>query len=510
MDKVLKNKKINHIILFLYLTFVFFTQIFIRVDNPIFIILLTVIFALLSYFLSKVVIYLLNIYRFKFEKLKTTKTSDFFIRFIFFLIIFIIGMFLLQLQWHIFTRELSITDTAYDLQDCIKGCETNIYNNWHPFLYNMIFVKFPLFLSHGNINFIYIFSLIIRSLIVSYITSDIYIKYNNKIFAILLLIFYTLTPLSIYATYCGLKDTPYGFMVLLFIYLIFKIRYEKIDDNIIYFIAGIALALATIFRHNSWFFTIPSIIVLYIIFKKEIKNFFKIFITFLLLIIIVNGPIISIFNVAPGDPTRSTVEEAMGMPLSVLSYIARVKPDALNDKEYQLMDKLSSHDFTIYQKYDERQGYDSIKPNEPVASRRVAVINEMDLNYIDFLSMFFDLMIREPRFTFKQIFNLTCGVYALRYRPSTEGDPTSIIAKAYWLAGSLEIPISLFIIISTILAFNNVSSFKNYQVLLVIPILIYTFGTMCLLSANGIHRYFISTQMVMPIYYLFNSKLNER
>lgn len=496
----LKDYKINVYILTIYLSFVFFSQIFIRLDNVVSIVLLSLVSFIIAFFISLLSSFLL--YKFKNKNLITyDKDAKFNYKWfiISFIIQFIFGLIIMHLYYGLLTTNIDPTNVAYDTQSSISQVINHKYTNWHPYIFTLLYAKIPFLIKYNDVNFMFIYFIIMRSIAYIYVITDIYSHTQNKIIFFLLLIFYTLTPLSIFSTFAVLKDTPCGYFVLLTIYLIFKNFHNKefynYKRNIF---IGIFLTLSTIMRHNMIVYSIPIIIVLFFLLKYKLKSFLSIFITFIVLLFIINFPLKSILKVE--EPSKETlVEETMGLPVSVISYIAKVKPEALDGEILDFAMKLSNNDISKFKNYDEKQGYDSIKPEPDFKPYKAnAFINRTRFDFIKYL---FNLILKEPKLAFNQIFNLTCGVYALRYRP---GEIKNIISALYLFFSNLEIPICLFLTLLTMFSLNKLNGFKEYNVSLIFPILIYTFITMCLLSANGIHRYFLPLQVSMPIYLLFN------
>lgn len=495
------NYKLNVCLLTVYLGFVFFTQIFIRVDNPLIIIL----FSILSFIIAFFVTLLSSFFLYKFKNkglIKYEKNVKFNYKFfiISFLIQLIFGIIIMHLYYNILTEKIDAINVAYDTQSSISQVINHKYINWHPYIFTLLYAKIPFLIRYNDVNFMFIYFIIIRSIAYSYVITDIFSYTKNKIIFFLLLVFYTLTPLSIFSTFAVLKDTPCGYFVLLTIYLIFKNFY--LNDFYNYkrniFIA-IFLTLATIMRHNMIVYSVPLLIVLFLLlYKNNLKSFLSIFITFIVLIFTINVPIKHILKVE--EPSKETlVEETMGLPVSVISYIAKVKPEVLDGEILDFAKTISNNDLNKFKNYDEKQGYDSIKPEPDFKPYKAEAFKNR--TRIDFIKYLFHLIKKEPKLAFNQIFNLTCGVYALRYRP---GEVNNTISAIYLFISNLEIPICLFLTLLSMLSLNKPVSLKKYNISLIIPILIYVFITMCLLSANGIHRYFLPLQVSMPIYLLFN------
>ena len=340
IKKYYNDYKINVNILTIYLTFVFFSQIFIRFDDAWTIICFSLISFIIAFFISLIPsFFLYNLKNKNIIRYEKNVKFDFKYFIISFLVQFIFGIIIMQLYYGILTGKIDAINVAYDTQSSISQVINNNYTNWHPYIFTLLFAKIPFMIKYNDVNFMFIYFIIMRSIAYSYVITDIYSHTKNKIIFFLLLTFYTLTPLSIFSTFAVLKDTPCGYFVLLTIYLLFKNfqnrEFHNFKRNIF---IGIFLTLATIMRHNMIVYTVPLIVILFLLlYKYNLKCFLNIFITFIVLLFTINMPLKHILKVE--EPSKETlVEETMGLPVSVICYIAKVKPEILEDIDNEILD----------------------------------------------------------------------------------------------------------------------------------------------------------------------------
>jgi len=106
---------------------------------------------------------------------------------------------------------------------------------------------------------------------------------------------------------------------------------------------ALAIALASLVRHNGMFFTLPLLALLLLLFRK--KAFFNCLISALMAGVLffgVRGPLYSAARVT-SDPDQGYVE-AVGVPMTILCSVYRTEPDKLAPETIGLMQTIATQE----------------------------------------------------------------------------------------------------------------------------------------------------------------------
>ena len=103
---------------------------------------------------------------------------------------------------------------------------------------------------------------------------------------------------------------------------------------------AVAIALASLVRHNGIFFTIPLLLLLLILYRKKSLRECVISVLLALMVFLgVRGPLYSLTRVAPNAYAGHV--EAIGLPMTILCSVYRTEPDKLAPETIALMQALA-------------------------------------------------------------------------------------------------------------------------------------------------------------------------
>lgn len=474
---------LRKILLTLYIAFVLISQIyaFFDVKNALIMLLLLVVVAFVSFFISNVVLHFLN--KINFEYKVENKKSDKKKYIINFIIVFVIGLILYNLK--IVTGKAMFEPDFYF---AMQQAENNSYATFSSPIFILLFAKLPKTIFN-NPFFISIFYVLVRSLIVSYIISELSF---NIVMNILLIIFYCFFPLSIHSETTLLKDTPCAIFTAISILLIYKHYYSSKENYLYETLIAVFLALAYFMRPNAVVFSSLMIIMLFIIYKKDrIKSYIRVLIVFIALLIVGNVVVPKCVRVTKNDPSFNKVE-VMSIPASVIMAVAKEKPESLNDKENDCLRVMCGENLEALETFDPKVGWESVKFNQSIYMRK-----NLPFSYLDLAYYTLDLLVKEPAIAIRQIIRSTSSLYGYRYIGKRRN---SILSNVYYTFANIEIGVLFFILISLLIAKCSLFDESRVNILLAIPIIVFSVITALIIASPAITRYYLPLQMSVPIY----------
>ena len=332
---------------------------------------------------------------------------------VYFVILFIYGLAL------IFFRNHMVTDFNKSFNEAIN----NKYTDWHPVIFTLIYAKLPIYivevlklpidLRHATFIFYEFFRALVLSLAIFNIE-----KITNKKIAIISLLYYMFMPLSIHSIVSQTKGTAMGEFFILGFLIILKTIYIKDYNNedkkgIEIFrdiLVGIFFALSLLMRKNGILFLVFVFLGIILTFSK-IKTI-RIITSLVATIIIITKVIYSFFNITYMPKAHNT-HEMLGLPLTVISSFMKYdEEDVDNDiKEFAL--ELVNNDKSIYDGFNIKLGYHSVKWNEKFNYDNAYKVFEK-YSALDVLNFSYRLFLKNPKLAMRSIYNLTKGVYGFR------------------------------------------------------------------------------------------------
>lgn len=268
--------------------------------------------------------------------------------------------------------------------------ELNIYSDHHPVLHTLFMsffynVGYKIFDSaNAGVATISIAQMVIMASIFSYLIKYLYKKGVNNLLLVIFVIYYALSPIWGYYSVTMWKDCLFSAFILLFLIELTKMIDSGGISNSCGYLKFIFSALLLIFfRNNAFYIFILLTPFIIMKFKNNQKLWVFIILGIIMLYLFVKGPIFSYNNIS-----KSSSSEYIAMPLQQIGRIV-VKDKILNRDEIIMIEKLLPIS-EIKKTYNPRIA-DGIKFNKNFN------INEFNNNKIEYLKIWLQLIIKQPK-----------------------------------------------------------------------------------------------------------------
>ncbi|MCD8130781.1 MAG: hypothetical protein LUE16_05810 [Lachnospiraceae bacterium] len=386
------------------------------------------------------------------------------------------------------------------------------YNNWHPVLHTLLFYTLPLKLIN-HFGFIVFLQLLYFCLAFTYLILVMYQTGCPKVLLIVSYIYVWLNPYLITCMMTPMKDIAMLiFSVLLIAYYIriicSKGAWLRKKRNLILF--TLASVLCLYMRYNALFFVAPIIAMalFYAVKDKKIRLH-----AIMLLLIFFASVRVLYFCLDVEQPTQRTVE-AIGLPVSIWCNVMKETPDVLPTEAQDFMYSIASQE--TYDSFYVGTGFNSVK----WAGMDLDLLDT--ISWSDVLKYTFQCFRCAPRQSLEAVARLTDFVWGIEMKD----EPFTIfVAENQWGISSNSSPkAALFVLqIETIFTYSPLDIlFGSYGlgllVLLVIalvlfagnrmsafhilPLFIYDFGTMLLLSGRDSRFFLFNLPLWLPMIFL--------
>ena len=403
-------------------------------------------------------------------------------------------------------------DSVYQYQQALTG----EYNNWHPVLHTWIFFWLPLQIFHHPAGIV-CFQILLFSLAVGYLYRVLCRRGCPIAFLVFSWLFLILNPQTAKIMMFPWKDSALTIAALMIFTQVIEI-YET-DGAWLqkwhHFLSFTALCfVATVFRHNAILLTIPIYVILFLFQKKARKSVLFSGLLVLLSLWLLNGPIMTLANVAsPG----ARQEEVLGLPMTILAEVYISTPDKLSPKALDFMSCLATLEewFGNYQ----TGNFNSIKGSSSLPLVDL-IENEGARTVLRYTVQAF---LASPIPALRGFAALTQMVWnPVSYPGWGNTTPYSLITEAGFeanqrLANMLSSfsssaesfllylftgCIGMMILIAMFAAVTNVGRGKLGRAFMIFPMLIYDFGTMLLLTGPDFRFFHFNFVIIIPLLYL--------
>ena len=513
-----KSNKINWILLALYLSFVFISQVMVSENYlPYYRRVGCVFCVVLAAILAPVILSFFSKLSFPDDSLSKAHKKP--VRLAFYAIPFLV---LLVYLFAYYPGSYS-----YDSYSELQQALTNEYNDWHPALHTLLAFKIPLVLSGYRIGCIILFQIINCSIIFGYCFQTIYETAGKK-YLIGSMIFILCNPLTCNFIMFPLKDVTFNMWVLLLIVFSLQIYVSKgiwIERPWHLLAFAAVFAMTTVIRHNAILFTAPLLIAVF--FQIPRKRFLLTVAIVIGLIVTIKGPLYSLMHVtAPG--ARQT--EMLGLPMTIIGAAVSEVPELLDDEVLEFAAKIAP--LEVWKETYRPGAFNWVKFQSPTVFPSIeeygaAKVIPMALNCFKIA----------PSVCMRALIKLTESIYTLTdphfiwMQPAETSIPEVIGTTRYT---SMSFPAStqtlreilnsygevaevflrpvfmyygfahlLFII--AILSKSRLDYWQDWKrIMLILPVFVYNYGTSLLLSGyNDCPRFFHYSVMILPIIMLF-------
>lgn len=495
---------LNGIILILYLTFIISARIFIswRGDfTLLFVVAILLVLASASY-ICPIILQKVKGLNIDLKENKMSKKEKYI-----WIICFFSATFMILLTWYLAYYPGIFSGDAIDQYGQALDGE---YNDWHPALQTLFTYTLPLKIT-GRAESIILFQILEFSGVLSYLLYTI-LRYTKKKYAIFSFLYIILNPVTGSILMRPWKDVSFAMSAMLL--MAYGLHIYITDGKWMYKKGSVpvfvgVLVVATLFRHNAILFTVPFLVAV-LLFIENKKLCLKIVLYFIVLIMLIKDPVY--YTVGVAMPGKRQLE-MLGLPMTMLGNVAKESSESFDQKTGEFM-------FSVAPKEDWEALYicgsfNSIKWEDRT---NLDIIEETGAAEILFMTI--RTLVKAPISSLKAFFILTDMVYTLdgycswdisldisenNYNVKTHkivGSEVLVTYSDMMLDGVLKYVfyyigvINLAVIVSVLGKYNRKNECK--RVFLCIPILIYNFGTMFLLSGSDF-RFFYLNFSICPI-----------
>lgn len=211
----------------------------------------------------------------------------------------------------------------------LEQAKVGIYNDWHPVMHTLLFFTLPLKLSGWRIGTIVLFQIICFSASFGYLTATLRWNKCSRLLCAVEILFIMLSPITGNIMMFPWKDCAFAIftMVVTAQYvnsICSKGAWLEKPINLICFIAFSALAV--LMRHNAILFIFPILVVLAVLCRRKKRLVAGMLAGFLGLLIIVKGPVYSIYKV---EKPNKRIVETTGICMVIMGGAVTEEPDNL-------------------------------------------------------------------------------------------------------------------------------------------------------------------------------------
>ena len=388
------------------------------------------------------------------------------------------------------------------------------YSDWHPVWHTLLFFTFPLKVFKSLMSII-VLQILYFSIIIGYLSLTIY-ELSSLKFSVIALLYIVLNPYTNYILLYPWKDVAFAMGGLLC--TIITIRFAQIQKKTTIwqvFIFSLVCVSTTLFRHNAVLYTAP--LMLFLFFYLDKKHYIYTVICFVVMLLCIKGIVYSALDVERPD---KRVVECVGLPLTVISNVAKETPNLMDDE-------LSEFVYSIATPEQWQENYNCGDFNS-IKWKGITLDVVEEKGCLGTLKLMNKSFLLSPDASFKALFSLTDMVFG--FETGLEGNVGASIKEndvgirynddrnqklldfttwyARFINGTIfrylrTYGICLFVLLLVYLSklnIGNVASVK--KTLIVLPIFIYDFGTMLLLTGPD-SRFFYITFLVTPLLIIF-------
>ena len=296
---------------------------------------------------------------------------------------------------------------------------TNVYSNWHP-VFHTLLLRLG-YLIRPNYGFVVAMQCGAFSLAMGYLIAVLH-TWGIKVWALLPAeAAVILSPIVGNTMMYLWKDNAMTIGATLLLAHTANLYFSrgqwwKRPGNAIAF--GLALAFTTMVRHNALFFTLPLLLAAIVCYRAQLRSLLLTIAVLVACLALVWGPLYGALDVT--YPNNS-LEESIGVPMTVISDIRKQNPDALDNETRAFTDAMA--DEQGWERYQPHV-YNSIK----FGATRQAVANAA---MTDILRMTLSAARSDPRTAFLAV----CGVTDLVWGLADEGDAMIVVRNSHDLPG---------------------------------------------------------------------------
>ncbi len=411
-----------------------------------------------------------------------------------------------------------------DSIDQYKQALSGEYNDWHPALHTWLFFSFPMLFSESPA-IIVTFQLIWFALALGYLYYVMYSEGCSIPFLAFSFVFIAANPNTALIMLYPWKDSAFTILATVCFSQLIRIyrsngTWLKKPLNMLAF--SLFCFLANGVRHNAILLILPLFAIVFIFFKNSRRDTLKAVAVFAVLLLILKLPLYSAFDV--GSPKHRTTE-TVGLPMTVLADIYMNDREALSDEAVEFLDSLATQE--NWEKHYSFGGFNSFKWSDGT------IYDKIDSEgAVNILKYTLNGARNSPETAKKSLLTLTKMVWScdggngwtvgygitrndMGIKAEHDSESATVINSYRRAVNELAFKylFNFTGVVILVLLFSAVSKIGRNglaKAFSVIPLMIYNFGTMLLLTGHDFRFFHLNFVIVVPlIYILFNTKKLE-
>ncbi len=400
----------------------------------------------------------------------------------------------------------------YDISNQWRQAHSGEYNNWHPLFHTLLMKLLTGIVD--NYSFMVLVQIVVFAALLAYLTATLH---RVGVPGWMALAVHTLVAASLPVRntimYFG-KDAAMTLGILGLTIQAVRILYtrgEWLQKPLNVITLGLTLAYTTLLRVNALFFTVPLLLGVLLVYRTFWKKILMAAIAMVLAVALVQGPVFGSLDVVYPD---NTVEESIGLPMTILCDIRKDDPQALDTETRLFLNSLVPS--RVWQEDYVMHNYNSVKftfPRELIAERSAGEI----------LGMAARAAGNAPRTAFAAFNGLTDLVWdvtgkgegyqrlsnsgeieSARYPSATLNNLGRKLCRIWetvmewgvfaWLTENIGVQLAILLIAALWALYRH-----GVEVLiLALPTLLYDLGTMLLLASNDARFFHFSMTIALP------------
>lgn len=428
--------------------------------------------------------------------------------FMWFIIGFSISFLIMMLYFYAFFPGSFTSDNIQQWEQVQSGQ----FSNWHPVLHTYLIYLVSRIINHYS--FVVFIHILLFSCACGYLLTAMARWKLPKWCMILTEAFIILNPMTRHMFIGLLKDATFSICVLIlsaFLINIFlsKGNWFKSIKNCSCF--TIIIVLLTIIRHNGLLLTVPLMLLMIWIIKKQSKRIIIAGLIALFCIVMIKNPM---YNMLDVERPQNEFLESVGIPMTILCNIKVQEPGRLTEDANKVMNAIGYKD-EVWDSY-EYGNFNSIKWN----SGACEYLNQVNKKH--FMTMIGQMIIKEPALSLQAVYQLTRMGWDIRgnvnwnintacydnqweykWDDNRAGIRNTIFKTDIFMWTKFTKYFfsfaGVYIILLMLVGFLCSKRYGLSVLYIVLPVLCYDFGTMLLLCGTDYRFFHFNSMIVIPL-----------
>ena len=398
----------------------------------------------------------------------------------------------------------------YDTAVQWKQVQSGVYTQWHPFVHTFLMMKLPSLLWN-DYRVTVLWQVLLFSLAFGYVGLVLQRIGARTKWVVLGLSLTLLHPQTLFFMMTPLKDSAFAIAVLVSVAALMPVVCRgavALRELWVWCPLAQGLALASLFRHNGIFFSIPALVlVLVLCVRGERRGVVRFVVAFALLFGGLRFALPHCFDVRPASthPEKYQFIESCGLPLSMMGAVYMKHPDDIPLGARSLLESIAPREVWFGKR---NWSFNSVKHHGVAQLPEERIAGYAFTGWKGFAADFWGTVKVDPEAAIGEALRITGQVWNPAGHPREQfyfplskiGLSKQMVQKLVPVVFALSIPLFGVIgFVTWLCLFGSVWLLlkKRYEgLVLTLPILGYNVGTMFFLSGFAVYRFFFCNVLV--------------